>query len=83
MGLETDSLNHRAGVCYLPCGFLYDELCHAVGMHSLLVPPSTFLMCFALSQSRLTSFLSKTNVLCILINSHAGLEIQQLNIVGS
>ena len=55
-----DILDHRAGACYLPCGLLYNELCHTIGVHSLSIPPSTFWMCIILSQSRLPSFLSKT-----------------------
>ena len=39
---ETDSLDHRAGACYLPCVILYDELRDAVHVHSLSVPPSAF-----------------------------------------
>ena len=42
MGPATDSLDYRAGVCYLPCGLLNNELCCAVSVHSLLVPPSAF-----------------------------------------
>ena len=41
-GPATDSLDHRAGACYLPCGLSYDELRRAIGMHSLSVPPSAF-----------------------------------------
>ena len=43
MGSATYSLVHRARVYYLLCGPLYNELCHAIGIHSLLVPPSTLL----------------------------------------
>ena len=25
----TESLDHRARACYLPCGLSYNELCHA------------------------------------------------------
>ena len=41
-GPATDSLDHRAGTCYLPHGLSYDELRHAIGVHSLSVPPSAF-----------------------------------------
>ena len=41
-GPATDSLEHRAGVCYLPRGLLYNELCHVISVNSLSVPPSTF-----------------------------------------
>ena len=43
MGPATDSLDHRTGVCYFLSGLLYNELCHAVGMRSLSVPPSALL----------------------------------------
>ena len=42
MGPATDSLDHRAGVCYLLCSLWYNELQHAINMHSLSVPPSIF-----------------------------------------
>ena len=42
MGPAYDSLDHRARACYLPYSFSYDELHHAIGMHSPLIPPSTF-----------------------------------------
>ena len=41
-GPATDSLDHRDGACYLPCGLSYNELRHAISVHSLLVPPSVF-----------------------------------------
>ena len=43
MGPACDSLDHRARACYLLCGLMYDELCQAIGMRSLSVPPFTFL----------------------------------------
>ena len=42
MGQATDSLEHRAGVYYLPHCLLYDELSRTIGMHSFSVPPSAF-----------------------------------------
>ena len=42
VGPATNSLDHRARVCYLPCCLSYDELCRAVGVHSLSIPPFTF-----------------------------------------
>ena len=42
VGPACDSLNHRTRACYLPYGLMYNELCHAVGVHSLSVPPSAF-----------------------------------------
>ena len=39
----TDSLDLRARACYLSYGLSYDELHHAVGVHSLSVPPSALL----------------------------------------
>ena len=40
VGPETDSLDHRARVCYFPCGLLYDELhCTIDVNHSRLPPP--------------------------------------------
>ena len=41
-GPTCSSLDHRARACYLPCSLPYNELHHAVGMRSLLVPPSAF-----------------------------------------
>ena len=46
MGPAIDNLDHRARACYLPCGLPYDELIHAIGVHSLLVPHSTLLNVF-------------------------------------
>ena len=42
MGPATDSLDHRAGACYLLCDLLYNELHCAIGVQSLSVPPSAF-----------------------------------------
>ena len=42
VGPACDSLDHRAGVCYLPCSLPYNELCHAIGLSSLSVPPFAF-----------------------------------------
>ena len=42
MGPACNSLDHRARGCYLQCSLMYNELHHAIGMCSLLVPPSAF-----------------------------------------
>ena len=42
MGPVCVSLEHRSRACYLPCGLLYNELHHAISVHSLSVPPSIF-----------------------------------------
>ena len=42
-GSATDSLGYRVRACYMPCGLLYDELCHAISKYSLSLPPSAFL----------------------------------------
>ena len=42
VGPACDSLDHRAGACYLLHGLLYDVLHCAISMHSLLVPPLEF-----------------------------------------
>ena len=84
VGPATDSLDHRAGAYYLPHSLLYNELCHAVGVLSLSVPPSTLLniLCTEVNQGPHHSE-AKMDVLRLLINSCAGLKTQQLNIVCS
>ena len=59
-GPETDSLDHRARVCYFPCGFSKMNIIQA-RHHSLTLgfPLHIIEICFALSQSRPTSFLKK------------------------
>ena len=39
----TDSLDHRDGACYLPCGLHAMNIVMHVDVHSLLVPPSALL----------------------------------------
>ena len=58
-GPACDSLDHRAGACYLPCSLRTMNFVMPSAFASLLVPPSAFWTYFALSQSGVPSFCSK------------------------
>ena len=63
---------------------LYDELHHAIGMHSLFGSPLHILnMHYTKSIKGSIILEQKHDVLCSLIDSCAGPETQQLNIAGS
>ena len=79
-----DSLEHRARACYLPCSLLYNELCHAISIHSLSVPLSALLNVLCTESIKAYIVLKqKKNVFHPLFNSYAGPKTQQLNVVGS
>ena len=58
-GPACDSLDHRAGACYLPRSLRTMNFVIPLAFTSLSVPPSAFWTCIALSQSGFPSFWSK------------------------
>ena len=83
MGPATDSLDHRAGACYLPCGLLYNKICCAVGVLHSRFPPPHFERALHLFNQGLHHSKAKIDVFYSLINSCAGPETQRLNVVDS
>ena len=77
---ECDSLDHRLGACYLPCGLLYHELCCAVGMPHSRFPPPHFECALYLVNQCLHHSGVKMDVLRSLINSCSGPETCWLNV---
>ena len=61
----------------------YNELCHAIGVRSLSVPPSIFERALHLVNQRFHNSGAKTDVLRSLIDYHASPETQWLNVAGS
>ena len=59
MGQATDSLDHRARACYLPCGLCKMNFVMPLAYTHSWFPPPHYWICFTLSQSRPTSLLSK------------------------
>ena len=83
MGPACDSLDHRAGACYLPCSLCKMNFIIPLACAHSRFPPPHFEHALHLVNQGFHRSGAKTDVLHSLIDSCAGPETQRLNIVGS
>ena len=79
----TDSLDHRARACYLPCGLHMMNFIVPLACTHSRFPPPYFERALNFVNHSLHHSGAKIDVLHSLINFCAGPETQQLNTVGS
>ena len=83
MGPACDSLDHRAGACYLPCSLRTMNFVMPLACAHSWFPPPHFERALHLVNQGFHHSGAKMDVLCSLIDYHAGPETQWLNVAGS
>ena len=82
-GPACDSLDHRAGACYLPRSLRTMNFVMPLAWAHSQFPPLHFEYALHLVNQGFHHSGAKTDVLHSLIDSRAGLETQRLNVAGS
>ena len=83
MGPACDSLDHRAGVCYLPCSLRTMNFVMPLACTNSRFPPPHFECALHLVNQGLHCSGAKTDVLHSLIDYCAGPKTQRLSVAGS